>query len=647
MSAQNSPMTFRDVVVATVPILRTPRGEHAPILIKEPVGIGDTIHNGLDRIGLGPKLRAYSHKIKRNCGCDARRVALNRRWCYAPPRGKPFLSIAFPHFRDWEGLWASLQSVLYEAQEAGLLDRIEIVVVDQSHDTTHGEKVRGYLAGWVPVSSYVKQDNLGTAAAKMSCFQHARGEWVLLLDCHAALKPGSLKAIFQFAATHRADDNLYAGVMDLGAGYHWQREQFAEVVRRVWRKKFKPEDFRHLATEHVQNAITRMLPFATSEEQDVAAVLGTDWGFHSHVDSVWRGDSHGRWATDHRAARADAPLFEVDNAAGWFLFCNRAAWLHAYPYHPLMRGFGGEEGVMVKAFQARGAKCFVAPFARGTHRFGRAEPPQFPNDLKQRIFNYALAYHTLKLPDEMERMKTYFCWERGRARIEGTAADFENGRRPLPLDELEGIIASAVIAAEQFKNQVAEQRRAAIAAAGSQPPTQSLEELYRLAKDTPSDFNEHVPTLMELAKQCHHVTELGTRHGTSTVALLYAQPEKLVTVDLACADCHLGHLKAVAGKTALQLVQADSRTVVIEPTELLFVDTYHVADQLREELKQHADKVSRYIALHDTVTFGEIGEHGNPGLLVALREWMTENPHWKIIRDDQNNNGLIVLERIA
>src|SRR5262245_43552698 len=55
---------------------------------------------------------------------------------------------------------------------------------------------------------------------------------------------------------------------------------------------------------------------------------------------------------------------------------------------------------------------------------------------------------------------------------------------------------------------------------------------YETACLSPSDVHEHLPTLHELAKDCGHITELGTRSGVSTLALLRAQPKKLVCYDL-------------------------------------------------------------------------------------------------------------------
>ena len=84
----------------------------------------------------------------------------------------------------------------------------------------------------------------------------------------------------------------------------------------------------------------------------------------------------------------------------------------------------------------------------------------------------------------------------------------------------------------------------------------------------------------------------------------------------------------------------------IEPTDLLFIDTFHVYQQLRRELELHADRVRRFIALHDTTTFGETGEHeSSRGLWPAIVEFLAGSSQWRVAARYHNNNGLTILER--
>jgi hypothetical protein len=105
------------------------------------------------------------------------------------------------------------------------------------------------------------------------------------------------------------------------------------------------------------------------------------------------------------------------------------------------------------------------------------------------------------------------------------------------------------------------------------------------------------------------------------------------------------------GKKAKYII-ADVRTVEIEETDLLFIDTWHCYEQLKTELALHHKKVRKYIAFHDTYTYGLIAEDNynekSPsglGLLPAIIEFMNENPQWKFKMNVTNNNGLMILEK--
>src|SRR5262245_5381518 len=82
---------------------------------------------------------------------------------------------------------------------------------------------------------------------------------------------------------------------------------------------------------------------------------------------------------------------------------------------------------------------------------------------------------------------------------------------------------------------------------------------YHQACSTPSDINEHLPILSELAQRCDHVTEFGRRTGNSTIAFIHAQPKRLVSYDnrpIIKAD---RFLLTLAGKTDVRLLQGDTR----------------------------------------------------------------------------------------
>lgn len=182
------------------------------------------------------------------------------------------------------------------------------------------------------------------------------------------------------------------------------------------------------------------------------------------------------------------------------------------------------------------------------------------------------------------------------------------------------------------------------------------ERLYREACETPSDINEHLPILRKLAGECAHVTEMGMRGGTSTVALLAAQPETLISWDInpyAVVSQRCADLLFIRGRTDFQPRVGDTLKIRTEPTDFLFIDTLHTYKQLMAELARHCDPIEnpvrKFLAFHDTETFGMRGEDGSEhGLRLAIRWFQREHafPVWKLKDDFRNNNGLIVLENV-
>lgn len=174
-----------------------------------------------------------------------------------------------------------------------------------------------------------------------------------------------------------------------------------------------------------------------------------------------------------------------------------------------------------------------------------------------------------------------------------------------------------------------------------------FESEYQKALKTPSDINQNVYILYEIAKRCSHITEMGVRTGVSTRAFLNTNAT-LVSYDIILND-EVNRLFEIAKKQGknVSYIKADVLDIEIEETDFLFIDTLHVYDQLKQELNKHSKKVRRFIAFHDTHTFGLKGENStdNKGLLTAIIEFMIKNPEWKFRLFKTNNNGLTVIER--
>jgi hypothetical protein len=196
-------------------------------------------------------------------------------------------------------------------------------------------------------------------------------------------------------------------------------------------------------------------------------------------------------------------------------------------------------------------------------------------------------------------------------------------------------------------SQYEQQRKSISKTIDAKPATDKFEAEYQLARKTISDINENVHILYKLSKECETAIEFGVRTGVSTRAFLNTDVS-LTSFDIV-KNNEVAKLFATAkaqGKKAEYIIR-DVLKIEIPEVDLLFIDTLHTYDQLKQELAMHGNKAKRYLVFHDTHTFGLSGEVGNDkkGLLPAIIEFMANNRHWVFHTHKTNNNGLTVLER--
>lgn len=183
-------------------------------------------------------------------------------------------------------------------------------------------------------------------------------------------------------------------------------------------------------------------------------------------------------------------------------------------------------------------------------------------------------------------------------------------------------------------------------------PMKNIKQCYAVMCQRPSDINQLLPTIHKYALECSHITEFGVREVVSTWAFLAANPKTLRSYDI--EDCPVQYAESLAidAKINFKFQKQDviDPKFEIEETDLLFIDTWHRYDQLKQELVQHAQKVRKYIVLHDTETFGLRDEEESnlekqpQGLLPAIEEFLNENKNWSYAEKLEINNGLTVLK---
>lgn len=196
-----------------------------------------------------------------------------------------------------------------------------------------------------------------------------------------------------------------------------------------------------------------------------------------------------------------------------------------------------------------------------------------------------------------------------------------------------------------------------------QPETKQLVdklmEKYLEKVAEPSDINELLPYIYEIAKECETCVEFGVRKPTSTYAFLAAHPKRLVSYDIGRYDAEVTEVEQLCAEVGqnFKFVLADVLQIEIEEADCCLYDTFHTYSQLSKELFLHAPKIKKYMMFHDTISFRYNGQPWTPGvsdfmncgrgIYPAIEDFLKENPQWEIYREYDFNNGMVILKNMV
>ncbi|MES2273628.1 MAG: hypothetical protein V4487_05515 [Chlamydiota bacterium] len=197
-----------------------------------------------------------------------------------------------------------------------------------------------------------------------------------------------------------------------------------------------------------------------------------------------------------------------------------------------------------------------------------------------------------------------------------------------------------------------------------------LSDVYEKNCSDPCDINEHLPALRKLAAECSTVTEIGIREIVSTWGILQGLSESkgehrsYIGIDLNYPELNqlfLADQLAESNGVSFHFWQANDFHIDIEPTDMLFIDSWHTYCHLTYELEKFSPKVRKYIAMHDTSEpWGDEDEpfyqgiipeypaHINRvkrGLWPAVDDFLKSHPEWRLKKRYLNNHGFTILER--
>jgi len=172
---------------------------------------------------------------------------------------------------------------------------------------------------------------------------------------------------------------------------------------------------------------------------------------------------------------------------------------------------------------------------------------------------------------------------------------------------------------------------------------ETVESLYAQTKKSHSDVKGLLDVYEKYAAQCDRIAEFRDGNYVTTLCLANSNPKYFECYNTNNISL-LHELREGLKDTEFIFRTKDSLEAEISEVDLLHLDTWHNYDRVGKELERHHSKVSKYILIHDTETFGIVGDDGkNPGLQQAISDFTSKHNEWKIIEKHKHSHGLIVL----
>ena len=140
-------------------------------------------------------------------------------------------------------------------------------------------------------------------------------------------------------------------------------------------------------------------------------------------------------------------------------------------------------------------------------------------------------------------------------------------------------------------------------------------------------------------KGCDSYTEFGINQGATLAAALLEDPKVVRAYDIRLGwykeAAHLFDAYSDERGVDYRVTESSTLDCVIDPVDVLYIDTVHEYKHLRKELARHGDKARRFIIVHDT--------HARPRLKRAVQEYACGE--WSIVTDCDTNVGFMTIER--
>jgi hypothetical protein len=563
---------------------------------------------------------------------------------------KPFLTIAMATYDDFDGVYFSVQA--HRMYQDTARD-CEFIVLDNNPDSEHGTHTRNFVQGLSAkdkVRYIAHTESSGTTQTRERLFREAEGQYVMVTDPHVFLQANGIYRLREFLtnADEEMQKNLFTGPL-LYDGLSFVSTHFECVFRD------QMEGTWSTAWWHPDGVLV-VTGQTTDGKLQIRKLHPEGLGEWHAMDVPFAGHERALMGRGYKVAGFDSndPPFEIP-AQGLGLFCSsKEHWLG---FNPDFRMFGGEECYIHRKYRAAGRKTICLPFLKWNHRFGRVGGPKYPLTMEGKVRNYLLGYKELGM--DTEPIRKHFVDEVGvpQAQYDMIASDpknftpfVQNKAVPAPVDAI-------------YKSNL-----------GMLLPTTatSLGDVAEFLIKNPRDLDQHINAFMRWTIGCDTAIEI-TKRRESSAFLLAAMGRKTCSKQ-SCGDgqCSKSCQKVAElfswqeeDDTLIQILQElvrnhagrplsytatkanhDEMVQEIPEGDFLFIDTRHTGERLAQELAAYAPKIRKRIMVHDTASYGVVGEGNTKGLWWAIKNFIADNPEWFVAEHNDKQYGMTVLSRV-
>ena len=106
------------------------------------------------------------------------------------------LTIGICVYDDYDGAFFTLQSLRMYHYE--VMDRVEFVVINNNPASEHGKALKNIVDTITEPKTYLEYTKYSSPFIKGKIFDIAETEYVLVMDSHVLLEPGSLKKLLDY-----------------------------------------------------------------------------------------------------------------------------------------------------------------------------------------------------------------------------------------------------------------------------------------------------------------------------------------------------------------------------------------------------------------------------------------------------------------